>query len=174
MSKNSTVFAPTCPNSYPLPAFEKVVGNDRMMDFFLENSEEAFSAYRHLVLWAFDFRIILIAKLALDHFDLVLFVIKFGKWRLTCYFLSLRQWHLVSGWNSATNFWKSKHSVSQKTWKRKSKVSQVYKLLAIVEIQTEAETLAYNIIDPKGKKLQTVKGEKNFRFHFAAFNSGNH
>jgi len=43
-----------------------------------------------------------------------------------------------------------------------------------VEIATDSEDLAINIIDPKGKKLQTSKGDKNFRFHFAAFNSGNH
>ena len=72
MCKDSTVFASTCPNGYPLPALEKVVGNDRVMNFFLKNGKETFSAYWHLVLWAFDFRIVFVAELALNHFDLVL------------------------------------------------------------------------------------------------------
>jgi hypothetical protein len=70
--KDSTVFTSTCTNGYLLPAFEKVVGNDRMMNFFLENGEETFSAYWHLVLWAFNFRIVFVAELALNHLDLVL------------------------------------------------------------------------------------------------------
>jgi hypothetical protein len=49
------------------------------MDFFFENSEETFSAHGHLVLGAFDFGVVLVAELALNHFDLVLLVIKFNK-----------------------------------------------------------------------------------------------
>ena len=49
------------------------------MDFFFENGKETFSTYWHLVLGAFDFSIVFIAELALNHFDLVLLVIKFNK-----------------------------------------------------------------------------------------------
>lgn len=47
-------------------------------------------------------------------------------------------------------------------------------ILAVVEVKSDVAALTITVTDPKGKKLESSYDKGEFRYHFAAFNAGNH
>ena len=53
-------------------------------------------------------------------------------------------------------------------------VSSLSIFLAIIEANSDSSALVLSITDPKGKKIRIIEGQKQMRYNFAAFYSGNY
>ena len=47
-------------------------------------------------------------------------------------------------------------------------------ITAVVQVKTDNRNLILTITDPRGKRIESLRDEQEYRHHFAAFYSGNY